>query len=256
MATLERRIAAARGDLECDLVLRGGSLVDVLAGQIYEADVAVFDGLVVGLGDGYSGREEIDCRKRWITPAFMDGHMHVESSLVTLPEFARAVLPRGTATVILDPHEIANVHGAAGIRYILDSRLGLPLRAFVTASSCVPATHMETAGAELAVADLVELLDEDGVIGLAEMMNFPGVVFSDPGVLAKLEAAAERGATIDGHSPGLLGRHLNAYVVGGPGSEHDSTKLEEAIEILILCMRVFDGVSITPRNMESLHRNM
>jgi len=252
MATLEGRIAAARGDLECDLVLRGGNLVDVLAGEICEADVAVFDGLVVGLGDGYSGREEIDCRDRWIAPAFIDGHMHVESSLVTLPEFARAVLPRGTATVILDPHEIANVHGAAGIRYILDSRRGLPLRAFVMASSCVPATHMETAGAELSVADLVELLDEDGVIGLAEMMNFPGVVFSDPGVLAKLEAAAERGATIDGHAPGLVGRHLNAYAVGGPGSDHECTTVEEAREKLRRGMRIMVREASTAQNLEAL----
>ena len=252
MASIARRIAAARGDLECDLVLRGGRLIDVLAGEIYEADVAMFDGLVVGIGDGYSAPEEVDCRGRWIGPAFIDGHMHVESSLVTLPEFARAVLPRGTATVVLDPHEIANVHGAEGIRYILDSRLGLPLRAFVMASSCVPATHMETAGAELDVAALEELLDEDGVIGLAEMMNFPGVVSGDLAVLAKLEVARERGATIDGHSPGLAGRQLNAYAVGGPGSDHECTTLEEAREKLRRGLRIMIREASTARNLEAL----
>jgi adenine deaminase len=252
MATLEQRIAAARGDLACDLVLRGGKLVDVLAGEIYEADVAVFDGQVIGIGEDYAGQAELDCRDRWIAPAFIDGHMHVESSLVTLPEFARAVLPRGTATVVLDPHEIANVHGAEGIRYILDSRRGLPLRAFVMASSCVPATHMETAGAELSVADLVELLEEDGVIGLAEMMNFPGVVYGDPGVLAKLEAARERGVIIDGHAPGLAGRHLNAYAIGGPGSDHECTTLEEANEKLRRGLRIMVREASTARNLETL----
>jgi len=252
MATLERRIAAARGDVACDLVMRGGKLVDVLAGEIYEADVAVFDGQVIGVGEDYSGQEELDCRDRWIAPAFIDGHMHVESSLVTLPEFARAVLPRGTATVVLDPHEIVNVHGAEGIRYILDSRRGLPLRTFVMASSCVPATHMETAGAELSVAELAEIMDEEGVLGLAEMMNFPGVVFGDPGVLAKLEAARDRGVIIDGHAPGLAGRHLNAYAVGGPGSDHECTTLEEAAEKLRRGLRIMVREASTARNMEAL----
>ena len=252
MATLEQRIAAARGDAVCDLVLRGGKLVDVLAGEIYEADVAVFAGRVVGVGEGYSGLEELDCGGQWIAPAFIDGHMHVESSLVTLPEFARAVLPRGTATVVLDPHEIANVHGAEGIRYILDSRRGLPLRTFVMASSCVPATPMETAGAELSVADLVELLEEDGVIGLAEMMNFPGVVYGDPGVMAKLEAARERGVIIDGHAPGLTGRPLNAYATGGPGSDHECTTLEEAKEKLRRGLRIMVREASTARNLETL----
>ncbi len=252
MSQLEQSIAAARGDVESDLVLKGGRLVDVLAGEIYEADVAVLDGIVVGVGDGYAGRQEVDCRNRWISPAFIDGHMHVESSLVTLPEFARAVLPRGTVTVVLDPHEIANVHGLEGIRYILDSRRGLPLRAFVMASSCVPATHMETAGAELGVDELMELLDEDGVLGLAEMMNFPGVVHGDPVVLAKLEAARKRGVPIDGHSPGLRGTGLNAYAVGGPGSDHECTTLEEAREKLRRGLRLMIREASTARNLETL----
>jgi adenine deaminase len=252
METPDRGLAVARGELEADLVLRGGRLIDVLAGEIYEADVAVWNGTVVGIGDGYAGREEVDCRGRWIGPGFIDGHMHVESSLVTLPEFARAVVPRGTVAVILDPHEIANVHGAAGIRYILDSRRDLPLQAFVMISSCVPATNMETAGAELDVDALLPLFDEEGVLGLAEVMNFPGVVHGDPGVLAKLTAARARGAVIDGHAPGLRGRDLNAYVVGGPGSDHECTTLEEAREKLRRGMRIMIREASTARNLETL----
>lgn len=249
---LERRIGAARGAADADLVLRGGHLVDVLAGEIYEADVAVADGVVVGIGPGYAGREEVDCAGRWIAPGLLDGHMHVESSLVTLPEFARAVLPRGTVGVVLDPHEIANVHGVEGIRYILGSRAGLPLRAFVMVSSCVPATHMETAGAELSADALEPLFEEEGVLGLAEMMNFPGTVAGDPGVLAKLRAARERGVVIDGHSPGLVGRDLNAYVTAGPGSDHECTTLEEAREKLRRGMRIMIREASTARNLETL----
>jgi adenine deaminase len=200
LTVLKERLAVARGDRPADLVLRGGQLVDVLAGEIYPADVAVLGDTIVGVGSGYSGTTELDCTGRWIAPAFIDGHMHVESSLVTLPEFARAVLPKGTVTVVLDPHEIANVHGVEGIRYILESRRGLPLRTFVMASSCVPATGMETAGAELSVADLAGLMDKEGVLGLAEMMNFPGVVRGDPDVVSKLEAARARRDSVDGTS--------------------------------------------------------
>jgi adenine deaminase len=252
MHDLDQAIAAARGDLEADVVLRGGRLVDVLSGDVYRADVAMWSGLVVGVGHGYSGRQEVDCSDRWIAPGFIDGHMHVESSLVTLPEFARAVLPRGTVATVLDPHEIANVHGVEGIRYILASRAGLPLRAFVMASSCVPATHMETAGAELDVGDITSLLEEEGVLGLAEMMNFPGVVSGDEGVLAKLTAAKDRGVVIDGHAPGLSGRALNAYGVGGPGSDHECTTLDEAREKLRRGMRIMIREASTARNLETL----
>lgn len=252
MKDLERILAAARGGTPCDLVLRGGLLVDVLAGEIYRSDVGVKDGVVAGLGPGYSAREEIDCAGKWIAPGLIDGHMHVESSLVTLPEFARAVLPRGTVTVVLDPHEIANVHGLEGIRYILRSRRGLPLRAYVMASSCVPATHMETAGATLDVSAISEILSDEGVLGLAEMMNFPGAVHGDPAVLAKLDEARRRGVLIDGHAPGLSGPALNAYVAGGPGSDHECTTVEEAREKLRRGMRIMIREASTARNLETL----
>jgi adenine deaminase len=245
-------ISSARGGSPVELVLRGGSLVNVLSGEIYECDVAVDHGRVVGLGEGYEGHTEIDCGGKWIAPGFLDGHMHVESSLITLREFARAVLPRGTVAVVLDPHEIANVHGLDGVRYILDSRRDLPLHAFVMAPSCVPATHMETAGADLGPEEIASLLNEEGVLGLAEMMNFPGVVHAVPEVLAKLKAARARSAVIDGHSPGLGGRDLNAYVAAGVGSDHESTTLREAREKLRKGMRVMIREASTARNLEDL----
>ena len=249
---LEELIRTARGDAPADLVLRGGRVVDVFSGEVLEADVAVLGDRVAGVGEGYEGRSELDCSGRWIAPGFLDGHMHVESSLVTLPQFARAVVPRGTVGAVLDPHEIANVHGVDGVRWILESRRGLPFHAFVTASSCVPATPLETSGAELDAEDLAGLLEEEGVLGLAEMMNFPGTVAGDPGVLEKLQAARERGMTVDGHAPGLTGRALNAYLAAGPGSDHEATTLEEAREKLRKGMRVMIREASTARNLEDL----
>lgn len=250
--SLSETIRVARGDAPADLAFRGGTLVDVLAGELWETDVVVHGDRVVALGSGYEARREVDCTGRWVAPGFLDGHMHVESSLVTLPEFARAVLPRGSVGAVLDPHEIANVHGTEGIRYVLESRRGLPFHAFVMASSCVPATHLETSGAELGAEDLEALFEEEGVLGLAEMMNFPGVVHGDPGVLAKLEAARSRGVVVDGHCPGLTGRDLNAYVAAGPGSDHEATELDEAREKLRRGMRVMIREASTARNLEDL----
>lgn len=251
-AALRERIAAARAETAVDLVLRGGTLVNVLSGELQRSDVAIHGGCVVGLGEGYSGTNEVDCRGKWIAPGFIDGHMHVESTMVTLPEFARAALPHGTVAVILDPHEIANVHGLDGIRYILDSRKGLPLNAFVMASSCVPATHMETAGAALSAADLEPLFDEEGVIGLAEVMNFPGVIHADQGVIDKLVVACANGAVIDGHAPGLRGNDLSAYIAAGVGSDHESTQLDEAREKLRKGMRMMIREASTAKNLEAL----
>lgn len=250
--TLAERLAAARGDVPADLVLRGGRLLNVLSGEVHEADVAIHGDRVVGVGERYEGRAEVDCAGRWIAPGLIDGHLHVESTLVTLPEFARAVLPRGTTGAVLDPHEIANVHGVDGIRYILESRRGVPLRAFVMVSSCVPATNMETAGAELGVDELAPLFDEEGVLGLAEMMNFPGTVAGDPGVLAKLEAAHRRRLPVDGHAPGLSGRGLDAYAAAGVGSDHESTRLEEARAKLRKGLRVMIREASTARNLADL----
>lgn len=249
---LEQRIATASGEREVELVLRGGQLINVFSGEIEQADVAVDDGVVVGIGGEYAGRTEIDVAGRYLCPGLLDGHMHVESTQVTVPEFVRAVVPRGTTAVIFDPHEIANVHGVDGIRYILDSRRDVPLSIFVMASSCVPATHMETAGAELTVDDLTPLFDEPGVLGLAEMMNFPGVLARDPGVLEKIEAAHRRDALVDGHCPGLRGQGLNAYLAAGIGSDHESTTPEEALEKLRKGMYVMIREASSARNLADL----
>ena len=249
---LKQTIQAARALHPVDVLLRGGTLVNVFSGELYQCDVAIHGGRVVGLGEGYEGREEVDCTGKWIAPGFIDGHMHVESTLVTVPEFARAALPHGTVAAIFDPHEIANVHGIEGIRYILESRQGVPLNAFVMASSCVPATHMETAGARLEAADLAPLFEEEGVIGLAEVMNFPGVVFADEGVLAKVAAARNDNVVIDGHAPGLSGQDLNAYIAAGVGSDHECTTVEEAREKLRKGMRLMIREASTAKNLEAL----
>lgn len=249
---LEERIAAARGEGLVDLVLRGGTLINVFSAEMEETDVAVQDDRVVGLGPGYRGREEIDVRGRVLCPGFIDGHMHVESSMITVPELARAVVPRGTTAAVLDPHELANVYGLAGIRYVLDSRRALPMSIFVMASSAVPATHMETAGARLEAEDLAPLLTEEGVLGLAEMMNFPGVVQGDAAVLAKLRAAQAVGAVVDGHCPGLSGQELNAYVAAGIGSDHESTTVEEAREKLRRGMYLMIREASNAHNLEAL----
>jgi adenine deaminase len=201
-------IEVARGDVPADLVLRKARLVNVRSGEVHDADIAIYAGRIAGFGE-YEAAEAIDLKGAYVCPGLIDAHVHIESSMVSVPEFARAVVPRGTTAVVTDPHEIANVLGVPGIRYMLDSAEGLPLRVFAMASSCVPATHMETAGAELEASDLEPLFEHPLVIGLAEVMNFPGVFLGAPEVLAKIEAAGDR--PVDGHSPGLSGPPLNAY---------------------------------------------
>jgi adenine deaminase len=248
--SLEHRIAVARGDAAPDLVLRGGTVVNVLSGELDRADVALAGDRIAAIAPSIPGPHEVDCSGRWLAPGFIDAHMHLESTMVTLSEFARAVVPRGTTAVVLDPHEIANVHGVEGIRWILDSREGVPLAAYVMASSCVPATHMETSGATLEAEDLAPLLAEPGVLGLAEVMNFPGVVAGLPPLLAKLRAAS--GRVIDGHAPGLSGRGLDAYLCAGPGSDHEATTLAEAAEKLRKGMRILIREGSTARNLDAL----
>jgi adenine deaminase len=250
--SLEQLLQVARGEQPADLVLRGGTLVNVFTGELYETDIAIAGGRIAGLGAGYTAAREVDLSGRYLCPGFIDGHMHVESCMVTLPQFARAVVPRGTTTVALDPHEIANVHGAAGIRYILDSRRELPLSVFVMLSSAVPATAMETAGADLDAAALASLYAEDGVLGLAEMMNFPGVVAGDPAALDKIRAAQAAGLAIDGHAPGLSGPRLSAYVAAGVGSDHECTTVEEAREKLRLGMYLMIREASNAHNLAAL----
>jgi len=226
---LQELIAAARGEIEVDFLLTGGCVANVLSGEVYRADVAIHKGRIAGF-DCSSARQTLDLGGKILAPGFIDGHVHIESSMVTVPEFARAVVPRGTTTVITDPHEIANVWGEAGIRYMLQSSRDLPLNVLVMLPTCVPATNLESAGAALDAKALAGLIEEDGVLGLAEVMNYPGVIFRDPEVMKKLALAALR--PIDGHAPGLSGRDLSAYISVGIRSDHECTTIDEAREKL------------------------
>ncbi len=247
--SLEATIAVARGEEPADLLLKNAQLVNVLSGEIHPADVGVYDGKVVGFGP-YQARHVVDLEGRFVCPGLMDAHVHLESSMVQPAEFARAVVPLGTTSVICDPHEIANVLGLDGIQYILDASDGLPLHVYVMVPSCVPATHMETAGAELTAADVAKLMGQERVLGLAEMMNFPGVLYRVPSVLEKLRAAGDR--PIDGHAPGLSGLDLNAYIAAGIGSDHECTDLQEAREKLRRGMHILIREGTTARNLHAL----
>jgi adenine deaminase len=242
--------AAARGDAPSDVLFRGGRLVNVFTGEVERADLAVLGGTIVGVGPGYEARQTVDLDGAYLAPGLIDAHVHIESSLVTPAEFARAVVPRGTTSVVADPHEIANVHGLEGIRYMLDASEGLPLSVFMMASSCVPATPMSTAGAALDAEALESLRDHPRVLGLAEVMNFPGVIHGDPAVRAKIDAY--RDGPIDGHAPGVSGAALNAYVLGGPGSDHECTTPEEALEKLRRGLFVFFREATNAKNLEAL----
>jgi len=246
---LEELIAAARGEVEVDLLLEGADMVNTLSGERHRSNVAISDGTVVGF-DCESAKKVVDLSGMVLAPGFIDGHVHLESSMVAVPEYARAVVPRGTTAVVADPHEIANVLGAVGIRYILDSSQLSPLSVFVMLPSCVPATSLETSGACLDAEVLSEMIEEEGVIGIAEVMNYPGVVFRDPSVLAKIELAGDR--RVDGHCPVLSGRDLTAYVAAGIGSDHECTTSEEAKEKLRLGMRIMIREGTAAKNLDDL----
>jgi len=246
---LSRFIRIARGDEPAELLLKGAQVINVFSGEVYRADVAIADGRIVGLGS-YVAEQTLDVSGKVLSPGFIDAHVHIESSLVPPPEFARAVVPRGTTTVIVDPHEIGNVLGLDGIRYMFDAAKYNPLSIFVMMPSYVPATNMESAGAVLHWYDIAPYQNDPWVLGLAEMMNFPGVVNGAQDVLDKLRAF-EKGVR-DGHAPGLTGQALNAYVAAGIGSDHECTTLEEAREKLRLGMTVFIREATNAHNLETL----
>jgi adenine deaminase len=244
------RIDQGRGLVPADLVLKGGRVFDLVTGDLVETDVAICGDTIVGVFGSYAGRREIDVSGKILVPGFIDTHLHIESSLVTPHEFDRCVTPRGVTTVICDPHEIANVCGLTGIRYFLDSAAQTLMDIRVNLSSCVPSTHMETAGARLEAADLVPLMDHPAVIGLAEFMNFPGVMTKDPGCMAKLEAF--RGRHIDGHAPLLRGNDLNGYISAGIRTEHEATTAEEGLEKLRKGMRVLIREGSVSKDLHAL----
>jgi adenine deaminase len=242
-------IEVARGDEPADLLLKNAKVVNVFTGRIQETHVAVFDSRIVGLGE-YRAREVINLQGRYLCPGLIDAHVHIESAMVPPNEFARAVVPRGTTTVVADPHEIANVLGLEGIRYMLDMAKYNPLSVYVMAPSCVPSTDMETTGAALYWYDLQTLQHEPYVLGLGEMMNYPGVVNGVPDVLDKLRAF--QGRVKDGHAPGLAGKGLMAYAAANIGSDHECITPEEALQRLELGMFVFLREATTARNLRDL----
>lgn len=250
---LQGLLAVARGEEPADLLLHNGQVVNVFTGEVRRASVAVRDGLIAGVGQEYSkARQTVDLAGACVVPGFIDSHIHIESSLLAVNEFARVALMHGTTAVVADPHEIANVLGVAGVRYILKASEGLPLDVFVMVPSCVPATGLETGGARLAAADVAKLLRLERVIGLAEMMNYPGVAFGDPAVLAKVLSARELRRPVDGHAPGLTGAWLQAYLAAGVGSDHECFGPREALEKLRSGMRIQAREGSAARNLSSL----
>jgi adenine deaminase len=249
LAHLDRQLQVARGGGPVDLLLKNAHLVNVLSGTIQKTNIAIYSGQVVGFGD-YAAEKVIELDGAYVCPGFFDGHVHIESSYLVPREFARAVVPRGTTSVVIDPHEIANVLGLEGIRFMLDETENLPLDVYIMLPSCVPATEMETSGARLTSADLEMFLGIDRVLGVGEMMNFPGVIQRDPEVLKKILIAHRK--RIDGHSPGLKGRDLSAYVSAGIRSDHETTDPDEAREKLENGMYLMIREGTTAQNLESL----
>src|SRR5258705_3700269 len=249
MRDIQQKLSIARGEKPAELLFRDCQLVNVLSGEILPSSVAVEDGRVIGIGD-YEAKAVIDLNGAYLAPSLIDGHFHVESSMLTMPEFARAVVPHGTGVAIIDPHEYANVLGLDGIRYVLESSKNLSIDFFVMLPSCVPATPFETAGAHLTADDLKLMISDERIAGVAELMNYPGVYLGMESELDKIQAG--KGKNIDGHAPGLTGKNLNAYVLAGVRSDHESTELAEAQEKLRLGMHILLREGSTERNLATL----
>ncbi|MHC4779824.1 MAG: adenine deaminase [Planctomycetota bacterium] len=251
MADPKDLIDVAMSKKPADRLIRNVRIVNVFTGDIEkEADIAIAGDTVAGIGSFAKGAEEIDGKGLIAVPAFIDGHIHLESSLLTPDQFATAVVPRGTAAVVCDPHEIANVAGLPGLRYIVEAGRPLPLEVLITAPSCVPATKLETSGAAMGVDEIREVLEWPECVGLGEMMNFPGLLAGAADVLAKLAAASR--THVDGHAPGVSGAALNAYIASGPSTDHESTTIEEGREKLArgLILMIREGSS--ERNLTAL----
>lgn len=249
MRKIQQKLAIARGEQPAELFFKNGRIVNVLSGEIHSAGMAIDDGRIIGFGN-YKAKRVIDLKGAYIAPGLIDGHFHVESSMLTAPEFSRAVTPHGTGAVVIDPHEYANVLGLDGIRYVLESTKNLTVDFFIMLPSCVPATELETAGARLTADDLKLLMHDERIAGVAELMNFPGVYLGTKSELAKIDAG--KGKAIDGHAPGLSGKDLNAYALAGVRSDHESVDVREAREKLRLGMHILLREGSTERNLEHL----
>lgn len=249
MKNIKQKLAVARGEELADVVFRNGRIINVLSAEIHEDNIAIVDGRIVGIGN-YDGREIIDLNGRYISPSFIDGHIHIESTMLTVQEFSRAVVPHGTGAVVIDPHEYANVLGVRGIDYILDASKNLPLDVFVMMSSCVPATHLETSGAKIGAEEIRLYINKNRVAGVAEMMNFPGVFLGWNSELDKITAGKEK--EVDGHSPRLSGKNLNAYILAGVHSDHECTTINEAREKVRRGMHILLREGTAERNLHDL----
>ena len=252
MKNLEDIIKVSKGEELADLVIKNAKLVNVLSEEIYETDIAIIGDTVAGISKGYKGKKEIDVNGAYVSPSFIDGHVHLESAMLMPSEFAKLVLASGTTTVIADPHEIANVMGLQGISFMREATKNLPLDVYMMLPSCVPATDLETSGVELNSYDLALLIDAPWVLGIAEMMNFPGVVGCDNSVLSKIQLGLDKNKRIDGHAPHLSGKDLNAYIASGVASDHECTTPEEAVEKLRLGMYLMIREATGARDLEPL----
>ena len=248
---LSEIIKVARGEKPADLLITNARIINVFTGEIVSESFAVSDGYIVGFGE-YDAAETLDVRKHFVAPGFIDPHVHIESSMACPTEFARAILVRGTTCVAADPHEIANVMGVEGIKYMLQAAEGQPMNFYFTLSSCVPATDMETSGAVINAEDLETFIGNDKIVALAEMMNYPGVIHGEPDVLAKIQAAKRHKKPIDGHAPGLTGKDLNAYLCAGVSSDHECTTAQEAREKLNAGMHIMIRQGTCARNLQVL----
>ena len=248
----KRIINVARGLEKADFVIKNANIVNVLSEEIHKADIAIADGIIAGIGENYHGEKEININGAYVTPSFIDGHVHLESSMVLPKEFAKAVLPAGTTTVIIDPHEIANVFGLHGISFMHEAVKHLPMDVYTMLPSCVPATPFETSGFDLNSYDLSLLIDKPWVLGIAEMMNFPGVLNLDKNVMAKLELAKQKDKRIDGHAPMLSNKDLCAYIASGVKSDHECTTPDEAIEKLRLGMYLMIREGTAAKDLNAL----
>lgn len=242
-------ILKARGVEKSDLVLKNCKIINVFSNEIIEGDVAIDKGYIVGIGQ-YEGEKEIDLSGRYLSPGFIDGHVHIESSMSSPSQFARVIVPRGVTSIIADPHEIANVKGIEGIKYIIEDSKRVPLDVYVMLPSCVPATNFENAGAILEAQDLKELMDEETVLGLGEMMNYPGVIFLDEKVIEKLILFKDRAK--DGHGPMIDGKDLNAYVAAGIMTEHECSTAEEVLNRLRLGMYILLREGSAARDLRNI----
>lgn len=245
-------INVARGIEKADLVIKNANIVNVLSEEIYLSDIAISDGVIAGIGAEYSGEKEIDIQGAFVCPGFIDGHIHIESTMLLPDEFSRIVLPTGTTTVITDPHEISNVFGLHGISFMREASENLPISFYTMLPSCVPATPFETAGFDLNSYDLALLMDKPWVLGLAEVMTFNGVLNQDKKVMSKLELAKSQNKCIDGHAPYLSGKDLCAYAASGVKSDHECTNENEAIEKLRTGMYIMVREGTAAKDLDAL----